>query len=266
MLRCLIFQSFIYIFIPFAALWAKPFCWLQRPPNGRRKGSDSIPLHCWWNCGKWRHQLWTCFHPPVLFWLGTWNQGDGMDEEGCLGWDVSLNASSVPSCWMQMSKHLWLKRVSLHIFQPYCSINPVSERKWDPWRFHAVWLLIKMAWKCMGHKVKENRSGITWPEFNFIIKCWKKKEVLISRSLIMFRIRFCPTENFGKAFSRKSLFPTFFFFFNHFQIIEDDRTDSVFINMRQESFCATQTLQNVRSVWLRSTLSSVVVSLHQTSF
>lgn len=46
-----------------------------------------------------------------------------------------------------------------------------------------------------------------------------KKGFLISRSLLMFRIRFCSGENLGKAFSRKSLFPSFFFSFYHFQMI-----------------------------------------------
>lgn len=128
----------------------------------------------WCNCGKWRRQLWMRFHPPALFWLG--KQKPRRWCGWCLGWDVSLNVSNVPSYWKQMSKHLWLTCASSHIFQPYCSINPAYERKGDVWLFHAVWLVIKMAWKCVGHKVKENRRGITWTEFNFIIKCWKKKK------------------------------------------------------------------------------------------
>lgn len=51
-----------------------------------------------------------------------------------------------------------------------------------------------------------------------------KKRLLISRSLLMFRIRFCPRENLGKAFSRKSLFLSLFLFFflsfYHFQMIK----------------------------------------------
>lgn len=76
-----------------------------------------------------------------------------------------------------------------------------------------------------------------------------KKRLLISRSLLMFRISFCPRENLGKAFSRKSLFPSFsfFVFFIIFKWLK--LRDWVFINMRPESFCATHTLHTLRGVW-----------------
>lgn len=79
----------------------------------------------------------------------------------------------------------------------------------------------------------------------------EKKEVLISRSLIMFRIRFCPTESFGKAFGRKSLFPHFFFVII-FKLLKS--TGCVY-KYETRVFCGAQTLQKLRGVWVRSTFS-----------
>lgn len=102
--------------------------------------------------------------------------------------------------------HLWLKHAFAHIFQPHCSINPVSER------FHAVQLVIKMAWKRVGHKAKENGGGITWPEFNFIIKCWKDKGGAHFQEFNNVQNQILPHRDFWQSLRQEITFSHFFLF------------------------------------------------------